>query len=627
MVALLRRIIQMIFNLFNKGDIKPVRKASGSNIFIDDSANLPLVSMCVYGNSTQDGTPTPDSPIDIVSVGDSGTLDIKSVGKNLLDMTHKTGTTIYEVTSTVNEDKSVSLNSNGITSVDVYFTIGKFNFKKGESYILSGCPVGGNSNTLYSLYVNIDGGYKHDIGNGVLITPQADSECSITALLRKGNTADNLTFYPMLRLAEVKDATYEPYKENVTYISLDEPLRSVGEVKDEIVKQDGVWGVLRRIACKQLTTAFKNQGSNSNNYGYYQRFGDVGGTTVLSDKLSYKPMTTVLADGATMDTLGVSATPLYGGVVYFNVGYYLTDKTVEGVTAWLADNPITVEYELATETFTPFADQTPFNNMVTYNPVTIISSDAEMDIEYVDMSYDQIVGKIYDELTDINSRITRIITPELVKSYYVAMGVTFSYDSDINGIIGTGTCNGSGVNYKLTKVSLKLPVGTHELSGCPMGGSSSTYCLQLTNSDGAVIVKDYGCGAAFTLTEETVVDIYAYAKYGAILTDEVFTPKIKLNVENKFKTVKCNISKQTISSGVTTFTIKDELGDFTSDNSIILGVCYYDKADGIYGDKMITGDVTSFSANLSTSGITVYVYSPASWLSYGGYIAVTLMKL
>lgn len=43
-----------------------------------------LKALHVYGKSTQDGTPTPDAPVPIVSAGDGGTIGIKITGKNLI---------------------------------------------------------------------------------------------------------------------------------------------------------------------------------------------------------------------------------------------------------------------------------------------------------------------------------------------------------------------------------------------------------------------------------------------------------------------------------------------------------------------------------------------------------------
>ena len=55
---------------------------SGSAAYtINNAVDYPLMGLNLYGKSTQDGTPTPDAPVDIVSVGDSG-FDIVLQGDN-----------------------------------------------------------------------------------------------------------------------------------------------------------------------------------------------------------------------------------------------------------------------------------------------------------------------------------------------------------------------------------------------------------------------------------------------------------------------------------------------------------------------------------------------------------------
>ena len=55
---------------------------TGNPIAVDDAFSAPLCGLTVYGKSTQDGTPTPDAPVPIVSAGDSGSLTVKVTGKN-----------------------------------------------------------------------------------------------------------------------------------------------------------------------------------------------------------------------------------------------------------------------------------------------------------------------------------------------------------------------------------------------------------------------------------------------------------------------------------------------------------------------------------------------------------------
>lgn len=49
---------------------------TGNPLSVDDAFAAPLCGLTVYGKSTQDGTPTPDAPVPIVSAGDSGSVAV-----------------------------------------------------------------------------------------------------------------------------------------------------------------------------------------------------------------------------------------------------------------------------------------------------------------------------------------------------------------------------------------------------------------------------------------------------------------------------------------------------------------------------------------------------------------------
>jgi hypothetical protein len=49
---------------------------TGNPISVDDAFSAPLCGLTVYGKSTQDGTPTPDAPVPIVSTGDGGSVAV-----------------------------------------------------------------------------------------------------------------------------------------------------------------------------------------------------------------------------------------------------------------------------------------------------------------------------------------------------------------------------------------------------------------------------------------------------------------------------------------------------------------------------------------------------------------------
>lgn len=74
----------------NKEDIAALQKRqnvlvgseTGNPVSCNDAYSAPLCGLTVYGNSTQDGTPSPDNPVPIVSAGDSGSVVVKVTGKN-----------------------------------------------------------------------------------------------------------------------------------------------------------------------------------------------------------------------------------------------------------------------------------------------------------------------------------------------------------------------------------------------------------------------------------------------------------------------------------------------------------------------------------------------------------------
>ena len=58
--------------------------AQGENLSLVNVKGSKLNALSVYGKSTQSGTPSPDNPVPIVSAGDSGEIEAKVYGGNLI---------------------------------------------------------------------------------------------------------------------------------------------------------------------------------------------------------------------------------------------------------------------------------------------------------------------------------------------------------------------------------------------------------------------------------------------------------------------------------------------------------------------------------------------------------------
>lgn len=63
-----------------------VGSETGNPVSCNDAYSAPLCGLNVYGKSTQDGTPSPDNPVPIVSAGDDGSVVVKVTGKNRMPL-------------------------------------------------------------------------------------------------------------------------------------------------------------------------------------------------------------------------------------------------------------------------------------------------------------------------------------------------------------------------------------------------------------------------------------------------------------------------------------------------------------------------------------------------------------
>ena len=58
-----------------------INSASGENITLTDASKFNLLELHIYGKTTQNGTPTPDAPVELECVGDSGSITVNVTGE------------------------------------------------------------------------------------------------------------------------------------------------------------------------------------------------------------------------------------------------------------------------------------------------------------------------------------------------------------------------------------------------------------------------------------------------------------------------------------------------------------------------------------------------------------------
>lgn len=122
--------------------------ASGSVITANDAAEgRPFRRLRVFGKSTQDGTPTPEAPIPIVSAGESGNITVEVRGKNLLQLQDgRGGSRGVEVTCRNGEISLVG------TATETGWTISEVN----PPFVLNGDYALSTSNDVGCYLINND---------------------------------------------------------------------------------------------------------------------------------------------------------------------------------------------------------------------------------------------------------------------------------------------------------------------------------------------------------------------------------------------------------------------------------------------------------------------------------------
>ena len=196
----------------------------------------------------------------------------------------------------------------------------------------------------------------------------------------------------------------------------------------------------------------------------------------------------------------------------------------------------------------------------------------------------------------------------VLKSTTTINNVTFTVSSD--GIItANGTATANTYFYFLGQGSdaLNVPDGEYILTGCPAGGSSSTYYLQANNGSWR---NDYGSGVTFTSTSQNVKSIGIAIKSGVQVNNLVFKPMLRLSSESDATWQPyTNICPITGSDSVTLYKRSAQSSSYASSYYKYFNTTVY---NGSF--EYITGKVTKTYASitLNSSDLTWAVYNDSS---------------
>lgn len=414
--------ISQLFDITRGGET-----ANGSSSYtLNNTVDYPLLGLNLYGKSTQDGTPTPDAPVDIVSVGDSGSVAVQACGKNLVDYAKFKTKTDNGVSFINNNDGSITVSGkktditkNGFIAYTLTHDESIRLFTPG-TYSLSGIPSEYDNELFF--YVNLFYGnsWHNQIGcskvSNKKITFEIKSEyieyddykVDIGIFTMKNFEVRTGTFYLQIEKG-LTTTDFEPYKGNIASITSALPLCGIpvseggnytdgnGQrwVCDELIyNADGTGKIIKRLG------SFTIDGTEK-----FKTYDSVGTKeiAIVSEKYneikqpkSVRSVPIIISDILSSDTaenVWSMAKDNIIGVDYEKVenkdslriySTYFSSAAV--AKSFFTDNPKNIIAELAEpqEIELTAAEMAALRELQTYSGITNISngSSADMDVSY-----------------------------------------------------------------------------------------------------------------------------------------------------------------------------------------------------------------------------------------------------
>ena len=184
-----------------------VGSETGNPVSCDDAFAAPLCGLTVYGKSTQDGTPTPDAPVPIASVGDGGSVAVKVTGANILEETAPGIRGIQLGVTYAADENGISFTGTSTGTVSIYLHRDlKHRLPRGTYYLTAkGLST---SVVLNFFYV---GKFTSDLQNQKIILTN-DVEYSLALQAKEGITVNTII---QVSLTKNKITHYSPYSEQL----------------------------------------------------------------------------------------------------------------------------------------------------------------------------------------------------------------------------------------------------------------------------------------------------------------------------------------------------------------------------------------------------------------------------
>lgn len=345
----------------------------------EDGGTLEVV---MYGKSVQDGTPTPDAPVEIQSVESP---KVTACGKNLSDILDFNTSSSSPWANQLKPIKDIPPGTYTISCDCVN------NISKSRTAAISIREYGNPSVFYGETFLTIDtSGYM----SATFTIPEGSTGIYIYFYSNSTGTAlESNTDFINIQIEKGENATdYEPYKAKTATLS-DIELRSAGKAKDRVFKDsDGLWKVEKNTGEVDLGTLnwmYESVGTRFYSNTIDNLVKANSGNGVMSNCTCSK-----LVTGTPDETFNTK-----DNIVAINS--LSVSKVIARATSFSADASAftaamlgtILYYELATPTYEVLPDsiQAELNALTTYNPITnVIASDGvtpDIDVSFLTRDY------------------------------------------------------------------------------------------------------------------------------------------------------------------------------------------------------------------------------------------------
>lgn len=390
-----------------------VGSETGNPVSCNDAYSAPLCGLTVYGKSTQDGTPTPDAPVPIVSAGDGGSVAVKVTGKNLY---HAAWTGNYSESGLLLTVTSTTIAIKGTATKDVRIT---------QWLVPQNNPIPLNPNKRYTFTPKITGNvfegvmiYTYDeegVGTYIGSNIPARSTGVSVYYQKRFKKDETIDFKTSIQLEIGTEATvYEPYREQLLTLPTPNglpgiPVTSGGNYTDQNGQQwvcDEV-DLERGVRVQMVTTMVFSDSSGfaasstTNGIRFLRAVKNLKITdTDTADANAFCSALALGANGGTWltpDVFTITKTALY--VRFKNI------TSLGELQQYLQQTPMSLTAILATPIETPLfpAEIAAYKALTAYAPDTVVQASDGAGIK---LDYQRDVNLVVKNLEDAIASMT-----------------------------------------------------------------------------------------------------------------------------------------------------------------------------------------------------------------------------